>query len=519
MADRSRSLADYLLLAGFCGFLFFFGLGYFGLVGADEPRYAQIAREMLARHDWVTPTLDGKPWLEKPVLYYWQAMVAYRIFGVSDWAARLPSAFDASAMVLAVYFFLRKFQPTFELDGALITASTAGVIGFARAAGTDMPIASMFTLGMLCWWAWHESARKLYLGLFFAFIALATLAKGPVAVALAVIVLTLYAMAAKDYSLIRRTLWLPGVMLYCAIALPWFAAVQIRNPEFLRFFILEHNLARFGTNLYHHMQPLWYYIPVTLLALLPWTVLVMWAISTYARSWEIKPELSLFLLIWFLAPIVLFSLSRSKLPGYVLPAVPAGALLLLEQVSGAKEGFRNWVLAVHSVVAAFLLTPAMLLHYFLLTHHFPGGRPGALAISISAVLAIAIFVTVKSRPGLSIVRFVTLIPVVLVVAAILKLGAPSLDKTLSARPIAAMISRLQADALPLAVSGVTRETEYGLHFYRNTQVYRYERGEQPSAEHMLIKPSRTPPQSDARRVVALPGFATQQIEYYWVAAR
>src|SRR5438105_15629716 len=83
---------DALVLAAFCAFLFFFGLGAFGLTGADEPRYAQIAREMFTRHDWIVPTLNGVPWLEKPALYYWEAIIAYRIFGVSDWAARLPSA-------------------------------------------------------------------------------------------------------------------------------------------------------------------------------------------------------------------------------------------------------------------------------------------------------------------------------------------------------------------------------------------------------------------------------------------
>jgi len=360
MADRSRSLVDYILLTGFCGFLFFFGLARFGLVGADEPRYAQIAREMLERNDWITPTLGGKPWLEKPVLYYWQAMVAYRIFGVSDWAARLPSAVDASAMVLAVYLFLRRFRPTFELDGASITASAAGVIGFARAASTDMPIAAMFTIAMLCWWAWHENGRKLYLGLFFSFTALATLAKGPVAVVIAVIVLTFYAIAVRDYSLTRKTFWLPGVILYCTIALPWFVLVQMRNPEFFRIFILEHNLARFGTNLYHHVQPFWYYIPIMLLALLPWTVLVIWAIWNFLGRWQRKPALSLFLMIWFLVPLVLFSISRSKLPGYILPAVPAGALFLIEQANHTRQGLHNWILAVHAVVGGFLLAPAML---------------------------------------------------------------------------------------------------------------------------------------------------------------
>src|SRR6516164_3912386 len=125
MAERSRSETDWLLIIGFCAFLFFWGLNYFGLIGADEPRYAQIAREMLARHDWITPVLGGKPWLEKPPLYYWQAMVSYSIFGISDWAARVPSAVDATAMVLVVYFFLRRFRAGFHLDGALITASCA----------------------------------------------------------------------------------------------------------------------------------------------------------------------------------------------------------------------------------------------------------------------------------------------------------------------------------------------------------------------------------------------------------
>src|SRR6201993_4674804 len=120
---RTQRWLELLIVLAVCGFTFFFGLAHFGLVGADEPRYAQIAREMLARHDWITPTLDGKPWLEKPALYYWQAMLAYRMFGVSDWAARVPSAVDATLMVVAVYLFLKRFRPGFQLDGALMTAS------------------------------------------------------------------------------------------------------------------------------------------------------------------------------------------------------------------------------------------------------------------------------------------------------------------------------------------------------------------------------------------------------------
>ncbi len=164
-----RSRLDWLLLAGFCGLLFFFGLGYFGLVGADEPRYAQVAREMLARHDWITPTLGGLPWLEKPIFYYWQAMVSFSMFGVSDWAARLPSAVDATILIVGIYLFLRRFCRGYELDGALITASSAAVIGFARAASTDMPLAAMFGVAMLTWYAWYEGKSRKHLSLFICF--------------------------------------------------------------------------------------------------------------------------------------------------------------------------------------------------------------------------------------------------------------------------------------------------------------------------------------------------------------
>ncbi len=249
MTNRTR---DSLVISVFCAFLFFYGLGPFGLIGADEPRYAQVAREMLEHRDWITPRLGGKPWLEKPPLYYWQAMLAYTIFGVSDWAARVPAAVDATVIVLAAYIFLRRSCPGFELDGALITASCAGIIGYARAASMDITLASAFTLAMLAWWTWRDTGRRAYLAGFYACLALGMLAKGPVAPFLAAAIIVLYSLAARELRLIVRTLWLPGFLLFSAIALPWYVAVQARNPQFFRVFILEHNLARFSTDIYHH---------------------------------------------------------------------------------------------------------------------------------------------------------------------------------------------------------------------------------------------------------------------------
>src|SRR5579859_2688198 len=165
MTTRTRT--DVLLIAGFCAFLFFYGMGQFGLIGADEPRYAQVAREMLERHDRITPVLGGHAWLEKPPLYYWQAMVAYSVFGVSDVAARLPGGIDATLLVVAVYLFFRRFRRGVEVDAALITASCAGVIGYAHAASMDMALGAAFSVGMLAWWAWRESGPRIYLALFY----------------------------------------------------------------------------------------------------------------------------------------------------------------------------------------------------------------------------------------------------------------------------------------------------------------------------------------------------------------
>ncbi|MGC2194391.1 MAG: glycosyltransferase family 39 protein [Terriglobales bacterium] len=529
MNQRTR---EGLLLAGFCIFLFFYGLGQFGLVGADEPRYAQVAREMLARHDWITPTLGGKPWLEKPVLYYWQAMLAYGIFGVRDWAARLPSAVDASLVVLGVYFFLHKLRPGFHLDGALMTASVVGLVGFAHSASTDMPLAAMFSLAMLAWFAWWETSRKIYLVGFNIFLALAVLAKGPVAPALAGVVILLFAIAAKDSRIVLKTLWLPGLLAFLLVALPWYVAIEARHPEFFRVFILEHNLARFDSNLYHHEQPFWFYLPVATLALLPWSVFVGAAIFEVARAWwaerkawfDSGDSLNLFLVLWLIVPVVFFSLSHSKLPGYILPAIPAGPLLVAEFVRrrvGAETRTSTPLNALHALVAAAPLVPALNIAYLVLQHRLPWGTGTMVACAIALVLAVGIAVTLAGKLGLRLLYFVTLVPVVLIVAALLRIGAPVVDQALSARPVARQLSGMEMKPLPLAVLGVKREIEYGLAFYRNQAVSRYELRQVPLDEHLLVAPEGT---RDAiaqfvgeRRVSYLGNFAAQQLDFYWVA--
>ncbi|MGA3212694.1 MAG: phospholipid carrier-dependent glycosyltransferase, partial [Terriglobales bacterium] len=215
---RRNPWLEIFLLVAFCGFLFFFGLNSVGLVGADEPRYAQISREMLNRRDWVTPLLNGKPWLEKPVLYYWETMLSYALTGVSDWSARLPGAINASACVLAVYLFMWRFvgrgtkRYGVQLDAALILASCAFIVGFGRAGSTDMPLTASVTIAMLCWIQWwlerdgtEPRRRGRWLVGFYGFLALGTLAKGPVAPLLAAVIIVCFAALRRKREVLQAT--------------------------------------------------------------------------------------------------------------------------------------------------------------------------------------------------------------------------------------------------------------------------------------------------------------------------
>ena len=181
-----------------------------GLVGADEPRYAQIAHEMLGRFDaaptlkdklsaCVTPYLYCHPWLEKPALYYWRAMFLFQDFGVHDWSARLPSTTFAFIMAGLIYLHMRRFRPGGHLDAALITVACAGIIGFSRGASTDMQMAAPLAIGLLGWYAWYETDSKFWLYDIYFFTGLATLAKGPVAPFLALVIIAAFAFLRREW--------------------------------------------------------------------------------------------------------------------------------------------------------------------------------------------------------------------------------------------------------------------------------------------------------------------------------
>ncbi len=527
-----RTLRELGTLAAFCAFLFFFGLGSFGLAGPDEPRYAQVAREMAERGDWVTPTLYGEVWLEKPILYYWRARVAYALFGVSDMSARLPSATFATLMATAIYIFTRRFRPGGQLEAALIAASAAGVIGFARAASTDMELAAPFTVAMLAWYAWHATERRLYLAVFYVFLAVGTLAKGPVAPGLAALIIATYAGMRRDLGLLWRTLWLPGVLLFLMVALPWYVTVQIANPQFFRVFFLEHNLARFATDLYRHQQAFWFYLPVLILGLLPWTVIagasLVQAMKRARLVWrergETRDPLPLFLAAWAVVPVAFFSLSQSKLPGYILPALPAWTLLAADLVWKRQQEGKGlgaglaWghALLLGTIAGALPLVPFVFQRPRQPLENWAIG----IAAGVGLVVFAAVLVTLR-RYGMGMLRFVTLVPVILTVAFLVRVEAPAMDRAISSRPVAAELVGLGTTGKPIAGFRIRRNLEYGLGFYRNQKVRRYERNEIPAEDHLLIVREGAREEAaklaGGRRLSRIGGFAAQGVEYYWVS--
>jgi 4-amino-4-deoxy-L-arabinose transferase-like glycosyltransferase len=500
-----------------------------GLVGADEPRYAQIAHEMLDRFNeahtlkghlsaCVTPYLYGHPWLEKPALYYWRAMFLFQDFGVHDWSARLPSTTFAFIMVALIYLHMRRFRPGGHLDAAIITVACAGIIGFSRGASTDMQMAAPLAIGLLGWYAWYETGSKFWLYDIYFFTGLATLAKGPVAPFLALVIVAAFAFLRRDWSILWRSFWWPGVALYFAIVLPWFIAVQHQNPTFFREFFLEHNLERFATNRFLHEQPFWYYLVVVVLALMPWTVVAIQALVDGVRTsvceWRIRhasrckpcagqpgdafPE---FLVLWALIPILFFSFSKSKLPGYILPSIPPITILTGDYLFRRRQlGLNRWLIAGHAGLAGVTTTFALLLPWFVAHGAKMPPTPALAAALVAAIGSAALILIVVKAFGVARLRLVTS-GVLMVLLLFLYgvgpfFGIPAvaatkqtihlLDRTYSARPLAERIATIVPTDETVAVFRVRRDMEFGLSFYRNRAVVNYEEEGVPRGEHLLV---------------------------------
>ena len=322
-------------------FALFYGLGRLPLLGPDEPRYAEVAREMYLSGDWITPRLADIPWFEKPALTYWLSALGFKLFGVSEFAARFFITLLAAVGALLLYGFgCRVHSARYGYVSASVLLTMALWLGFARAATFDLPLTVCLTAALLAFFLWEQNTdseprRDIYWYAFAASLGLALLAKGLVGIVLPAGIIGAYLLLTRRLRVLwRPKLWLLGGGLLIAVAATWYVPMLMQHGRaFINEFIIGHHFQRYVSNKYKHPQPFYFFLLVALAGCLPWTA---WLIASAQRAVQerrallIEPaeRLRLFLWLWVLVPLVFFSLSGSKLPGYILPIFPALALLV-----------------------------------------------------------------------------------------------------------------------------------------------------------------------------------------------
>lgn len=461
---RFNQPAVVLLLLAVCYLFFFYGLGKIGLLGPDEPRYAGVAREMYNTGDYVTPRLYGEPWFEKPPLTYWSSALGFAVFGVTEFGARFGSAAGAAVCVFLTYFVCnRLWGRRIAIWAALILATSTGFFAFSRAASTDMPLTVCLTVALLCFLAANsagEPDRRWWFYGFYVFLGLGVLAKGPIAWVLPGIALLVFLIQRGGLSAWKQ--WHPeGILLSLAVALPWYVAATAANgSQLLETFLIEHNFQRFTTTTHGHGQPFYYYGPTLLLLTFPWTFLLL---PSLRRALD---RLDWVLIWWAAVPVIFFSLSGSKLPGYILPAIPALALLSARAVTvQASPVFRIAVMLEAAFMVLLGVTFGFFSHLLDIDPHVNGMWIAAVLFSLAALLVAAAF---WLRPDF--VAGLNLLAVTAVVVVAISFVLPRFDLTDTMRPWGDSSQHVLPKSETVYIYKPARWMFYGIQFYRQNNM-------------------------------------------------
>jgi 4-amino-4-deoxy-L-arabinose transferase-like glycosyltransferase len=459
-----RPLAGAALLAVVAAVLFFTGLGAYPLLDPDEGRHAEVAREMSAG-DGVRalflPTLELRPYREKPAGFYWLVTLAYGALGVSEAAARLPSAVAAFVTVLAVYAWaLPRHGPYGALGAALVLATSVGWIGLARFVNVDMTLTACVAIGVLAGLAWLErpDGRRMPLVPWVA-AGLGTLVKGPIALVLTLGPLALAWALARPRPRIGAARLLLGILTATAIAAALFVPVALLDPSYVRHFAGT-NVARFGPDA-PHASPVWYYAAWLPALLLPWT---LFAPVVLARA--IRGPTDRALVAWAVFVPAVMTLASGKLATYVLSALVPLALLigppLARAAVGDADGSERALRIAGWLGSASLAAGAV--GVLVAARFFPIGAPGAAVLAATmAVAAAALAWTTRRRAGL--VPAAALVAMLVLYPALVHLVAPAVARVQSDRDAAALIAAV-GPAQVLAYSALAPS----LVFYLRTPV-------------------------------------------------
>jgi 4-amino-4-deoxy-L-arabinose transferase-like glycosyltransferase len=353
----SPALRWITLLAVLFALAWFGNIGYRKLVKADEGRYAEIPREMVASGDWTTPRLNDFKYFEKPALQYWATATAYTLFGEREWTARLWTALTGFLGVLLVYLVGNGIfgRPTGFL-AASVLGGTAIYVFVGHFLTLDMGV-SFFMSGTIlaCLMALSDGAspaeERNWMLAAWAAMALAVLSKGLIGIVLPGTALLAYVFLQRDWQRLKRMHWLSGLALFLLISVPWFVAVSLANKEFVQFFFVQEHFQRFLTKGHGRYQPAWYFIPVIMIGAMPWLFSL---VAGYVNAWRTAPaghpqasasaapgakpfHPTRFLAVWCAIVFLFFSASSSKLGSYILPIFPATALLVALQLQRASR--------------------------------------------------------------------------------------------------------------------------------------------------------------------------------------
>ena len=453
--------------------LFFPGLGARDFWAPVEPRYGEIARVMFNKGEWIVPTINGDLYTDKPILYFWIILIASKIFGgVSEWTVRLPAALGGVGFVVTTYLMGRDFfSARVGFYGAIILATSVRVIWESRWAHIDMLFCFLFMLTI------YFGARSLFrkgnpyeILLAYAFMALATLAKGLIGVVLPGILFVAFVLAERDWRLIAAAKLPLGIPIFLLVAAPWFYLVhQATDGKWLSDFIYIHHLRRYTVRA-GHRQPFYYYFMTLPGDFLPWTIFLapaLLAYRSYRRAWA-DPVVR-FVFLWFFVVFVFFDLSSSKRELYLLPLLPTLALFVgnyLDALATNKlpqDSLLRWVATVCFAIVG-LSGMALPIAAWLL-------RPDALQsiLATSVVLAaggICAALFVWRRQPLRVFACVTALMVAAVLSATYWIF-PYVEGFKSDRPFSQAIKRLVPSSAPLYVYA---DTTSDFNYYSEREV-------------------------------------------------
>lgn len=338
MRDQNARLSiyrDLFFLILLVGLFYNIGLGSYPLFTPDEGRYSEVAREMVATGDYVTPRVNGVAFLDKPILYYWLQATSIHLFGLSEWALRFFPMLSGLVMTLATYLFARHFfdRRTAILSAGILATSPL-VFAMAHYANLDLEVACLVTLslylGMVALYRSPISSVALYSCVIVS--GLAVLTKGLIGLFFPGLILGTMFLYLKRWRALSLTQLFIGVTLFLLVVLPWFIAVQLRNPQFFHYFFVTQHITRFLSQAeFNNKTPIWFYVPIILIGFFPWSLFLFQAIKHALQNvvrYEKNRVIALFLLIFMSVVFVFFSVPQSKIVSYILPIFPPIALLV-----------------------------------------------------------------------------------------------------------------------------------------------------------------------------------------------